>query len=1143
MGDAWGNIFHNNNAITGERFMSKPPGAEYPMMYPGKPPLAWGEYEDGVEPGTPEAHAADVNKNFHRGSPVEVSYIKKIKKQPEGSQITDPAWIGASKRLYHYMNPKSAPQPSVETPSGVIDIYPGGNPRALQSGPAPAPGAGFTDEDYANWGVNFMSKFNYNITAMLIDVNKLSGAPSEVAASMYYMMETADRDGMLLENFTRGFSNFMTDPTTYVGLSTIGIGMVGAQSGKQLSSMAFKEVLKNIVTARGGSAGMVVGAESMAYSMIDNTARQGVKINAGQQDELNPGESLLSLAAGFILGNRLSAALPGGIEAVKRGAGVVKDVASNLDVSGTVYSNPVFALFDAAKKAYEATPNDPKLKAEFLSARRDRDAAQSSDEVDTSYRMQHEAGGPDGAARLDDMTKGGEVYPDDFYGPDGLKYYGNANSPVDQESYKIISEVAGDPDATVTIYRAVPDDDGISTINPGDFVSLSRSYAEDHGSTGYGSDGQSPGKVIEMDVRVSDIYNDGNSINEFGYFPDVQTSSVTNDNDALTGTIATPGKAIPQVAVRSEGGLPIAQEKGDNNLRLHLMRLEKMNDSGAVYPGGPKNPRTVIQAPKGTDLPDIVVGNITPDDWQTRIEKSMSTEEIQKAANWYKVVFGEFQKQADGDPKEIARLTDAWFSGQQNSSPGQTLNDVLFVFEQIKRGVPKEKLRGKGLPSANRIVIDILTSSKIEGGAGQKIADFLDSGYEKNVRAIMGNKPEGGSPFVVDIHTARDTGLVDETYKNHLTRLGYDVPDGLIADVGGGGINGPQYENRALFGQQLTQHLNNQKWMGRSDWEAAEVQAIGWMQLSSMYGASNTGGDVVDAFTRNTRRISMEIDPGAGSPLAEKYGADFGALDLDAQRSINNEVTAKAIELVNKQTGITLGSNVHGTGGWELYQNPSTVQQAIASKDTAIEAAARLGYLMQQTEVWVNSPKTMTKNPKHFSIDIVETTGESLREGKALTNLFDAIISEEPNELFRGYQPIEIDGKPGIRILITDDAVKASPLTKAKAMAYIQEFANGKLGEITDRLNFDAEIDIMEADLTRLRNNWEEDKQGGGYKSYFSGQPRKDASAENSIDGVLNTDGAELERLFSQRIREAQGQRGGTSQVDSSASSNNGGGE
>ena len=578
--------------------------------------------------------------------------------------------------------------------------------------------------------------------------------------------------------------------------------------------------------------------------------------------------------------------------------------------------------------------------------------------------------------------------------------------------------------------------------------------------------------------------------------------------------------------VRAEGGLPIAQEKGDENLRLHLNRITKMQETGAAYPGAPKNPRTVIPAPEGSDLPDIVVGNIEPNDWRQRIEATMSPEEINKAASWYKIVFGEFQKQANGDPEEIAKLTDAWFAGQQNSSPQQTLNDVLFVYEQIKRGVPKDKLKGKGLPSANKIVIDILTNSTIEGGAGQKISDFLDSGYGKNVRAIMGNSPEGGSPFVVDIHTARDTGLVDEIYINHLKRLGYDVPDDLIVDVGGGGIKGPQYESRALFGQQLTEELNDQNWMGRNDWEPAEIQAIGWMQLSSMYGGSNTGGDVVDAFTRTTRRISMEVDPGAGSPWAAKFGEDFGDLPLDDRRAINDEVTSKAIELVNKQTGITLGNTVHGTGGWELWQNPSTVQQAIASKETAIEAGARLGYLLQQTEVWVNTPKAMTKNPKNFSIDIVETTGESLRDSDRLTELFDRIINEEPNGLFRGYQPIIVEGKPGIRILITDDAVKESPLTKAKAIEYIQEFANTKLGDITDELNFDAEIDIMEADLTRLRNDWEEDQTGGGYKSYFSGQSGEDAASNEAGQRILDTDGAELESLFQQRINEAKSRSG-----------------
>ena len=585
------------------------------------------------------------------------------------------------------------------------------------------------------------------------------------------------------------------------------------------------------------------------------------------------------------------------------------------------------------------------------------------------------------------------------------------------------------------------------------------------------------------------------------------------------------GESLPEI--RADGGLPVAPEKGAENLRLHTQRMQNTIEKGKPYPGAPKNPRTVIPAPEGSDLPDIVVGNITPQDWQKRIETTLSPEEIAGYAEWYKKVFGEFQRLADGDPEEIARLTDAWFAGQQNSSPSQTLNDVLFIYEQIKRGVPKDELKGKGLPSANKIVIDILTQSDITSGAGQKIADFLDSGYQKNVRAIMGNAPEGGSPFVVDIHTGRDTGLVDQIFINHLQRLGYDVPEDLAIDFTGG-ISGPMYESRAMFGQQLTDHLNAQNWMGRSDWEPAEIQAIGWMQLSNMYGTANVGGDVTDAFARNTRRISMEVDPGAGSPWSEKFGDDYAALDAETKVKINDEVTARAIELVNQQMGIDLGSVVHGTGGWELYTNPSTVQQAIASKDAAIEAGARLGYLLQQTEVWVNAPKALTQNPKHFAVDIIETSGEKLRDGSALGDLFQRLIDEDPNGLFRGYQPIVIDGKPGIRILITKDSIKESPLSAAKAKQYIIDFANNKLGSITDDLQFDAEIDIMEADLTQLRNDWTKDKTGGGYKGYISGQPGKDEGA--GLGEVFDRDSRELEELFQRKIEEAK--TGSTQQVN-----------
>jgi hypothetical protein len=342
MSDAFGDLFHNNYAVDGEKFIAKKPGAEYPMMYSGKPPLMWGQYEPGVVADTPEAVAEDKRKHDFYGSPADQAFIQQMQEQPEGSQITDQAWIGASKNLYHYMNPTSQAQTE----------------ELAKYNLTPISSEAFTDEDYANWGVNFMSKFNYNITAMLFDVNKLSGAPSEVAASMYYLMETADRDGLLLENFKRGFSNFMTDPTTYVGLSTLGIGMVGTQSGKQLSKMAFKDVLKNIVMNRGGSAAAVAGVEGAAYSAVGDAAMQGVAMNAGQQEEFAGGQSALSIAAGAVLGNRFTAGLPAGGETVMRTVqaipNVVRAVGDEL-TSGAIYSNPVGVVVDALTSTV-ATP-------------------------------------------------------------------------------------------------------------------------------------------------------------------------------------------------------------------------------------------------------------------------------------------------------------------------------------------------------------------------------------------------------------------------------------------------------------------------------------------------------------------------------------------------------------------------------------------------------------------------------------------------------------------------------------------------------------------------------------------------------------------------------------------------------------------
>ena len=138
--------------------------------------------------------------------------------------------------------------------------------------------------------------------------------------------------------------------------------------------------------------------------------------------------------------------------------------------------------------------------------------------VDTSYRMQHTPN-PEGA-RLDDMTGGGEYFPDDIYSSNGLKFYGDPNNKFDRESFDVIQSVKGNPEAEVTIYRAVPNEDNINTINSGDFVTLSKEYADMHGASGYGIDGQEAGKIISQKVKVKHLRSDGNDLNEFGYFPE-----------------------------------------------------------------------------------------------------------------------------------------------------------------------------------------------------------------------------------------------------------------------------------------------------------------------------------------------------------------------------------------------------------------------------------------------------------------------------------------------------------------------------------------------------------------------------------------------------------------------------------------------
>lgn len=118
-----------------------------------------------------------------------------------------------------------------------------------------------------------------------------------------------------------------------------------------------------------------------------------------------------------------------------------------------------------------------------------------------AYRITHKAPTKSGAP-LHDLTIN-EVYPKDVYQrPD--YYYSSDDEKIAAD---IISKFKNKPDSEITIYRAVPKN--VSEINPGDWVALTKEYAEKHL--------EKDGKIIATKVKAKDLFNDGNSFAEFGY--------------------------------------------------------------------------------------------------------------------------------------------------------------------------------------------------------------------------------------------------------------------------------------------------------------------------------------------------------------------------------------------------------------------------------------------------------------------------------------------------------------------------------------------------------------------------------------------------------------------------------------------------
>jgi len=164
--------------------------------------------------------------------------------------------------------------------------------------------------------------------------------------------------------------------------------------------------------------------------------------------------------------------------------------------------------------------------------------ATGSDGVNTNYRMSHRAPDPEENAPAYDLTGGGAIYPDNVYSADGARIYGGGEPEMARRVHSIITSMRGNPNAKVQIYRAVPK--GVRQVNVGDWVTIDRQYAEQHGQSNLNNDYE----ILTNTVNADEIYTDGNSLFEWSYYPRVQKHLAGQHDQRTHGSWAGGGAGV-----------------------------------------------------------------------------------------------------------------------------------------------------------------------------------------------------------------------------------------------------------------------------------------------------------------------------------------------------------------------------------------------------------------------------------------------------------------------------------------------------------------------------------------------------------------------------------------------------------------------
>ena len=493
----------------------------------------------------------------------------------------------------------------------------------------------------------------------------------------------------------------------------------------------------------------------------------------------------------------------------------------------------------------------------------------------------------------------------------------------------------------------------------------------------YAAEGRPPGSLVKS-YRLDRIANSRDT-GRTGFFFDYQKQAA----NLAPGEKFAPAEAPAKTPLTDEEFTATLRQAAGNPEKNLNLRLARREGTGVA-----KNKLTEFTTRDGKP---IVIGSSAEDGgkpfsaWQRETNAWLTSDEIGKFRKWYDDLPQEFRGRFDEDP---GRYMVSWLAGQQNASPGQALGIMFRAMDRIDGIISVNEKTGKLLKGglADDKVEAILRGKTPEGGYGPKLTDFADAGLGRSSRSFMGDDPRGGQPFVADVHTGRDSGHVDQQTLTRLISLSEDnnlfmngkpvslkasefkvvsangkttkVPEKVVIQQPGeksstifadmrGSPGANQYEGISVWGNKLTDFLNEQNWEG-GNWKPAQAQAVGWMRILRQYGLNE--GTSEGSFRTNTRDIYAEVNYSSGAVLPRMF-PEFGKLTPDQQASITSSVIEKT---VNDLVGIIGGSLrkvsiTSGKGYFGGEASPAMMIRAMGSKEVTDMLTVGLAYVSEQT--------------------------------------------------------------------------------------------------------------------------------------------------------------------------------------------------